>query len=156
MTMTAVCIDTNVIVALADTQDKWHSRSVALRDALLAAQTPVVYFDCVMNEAISVLGRRAEEQNRSDQFSRLLVGLLAIVPASSITWIAASAQRQFPLIVEQCRLHEGRLNFHDALMALACQELDISAIVSFDGDFDHVAWLQRISDASQVRKPGAA
>ena len=36
-------------------------------------------------------------------------------------------------------------------MAMACQELGISAIVSFDGDFDHVAWLRRISDANQVQ-----
>ena len=151
MALTTVCIDTNVVVALADTHDKWHTRSVALRDALLAAQAPLVYFDCVMNEAIGVIGRRAEEQNRSDQFSRLLAGLLTIVPESGITWIAASAQRLFPLIVEQCRQHQGRLNFHDALMALACQELGVSAIVSFDGDFDHVAWLRRISDASQVQ-----
>ena len=104
-----------------------------------------------MNEAIGVIGRRAEEQGRSDQFSRLLAGLLTIVPESGITWIAASAQRLFPLIVEQCRQHQGRLNFHDALMALACQELGVSAIVSFDGDFDHVAWLRRISDANQVQ-----
>jgi len=40
---------------------------------------------------------------------------------------------------------------YDALMALACQELGVSAIVSFDGDFDHVAWLRRISDANQVQ-----
>ena len=153
MALTTVCIDTNVVVALADAHDKWHTRSVALRDALLAAQAPLVYFDCVMNEAIGVIGRRAEEQNRSDQFSRLLAGLLTIVPESDITWIAASAQRLFPLIVEQCRQHQGRLNFHDALMALACQELGISAIVSFDGDFDQVAWLRRISDASQVQNP---
>ena len=73
------------------------------------------------------------------------------MPESGITWIAASAQRLFPLIIEECRQHQGRLNFHDALMALACQELGVSAIVSFDGDFDHVAWLRRISDANQVQ-----
>ena len=39
----------------------------------------------------------------------------------------------------------------NVVVALACQELGISAIVSFDGDFDHVAWLRRISDASQVQ-----
>ena len=80
MAMTTVCIDTNVVVALADTHDKWHGRAVALRDALLAAQVQLVYFDCVINEAIGVIGRRAEEQSRTDQFSRLLDGLLAIVP----------------------------------------------------------------------------
>jgi predicted nucleic acid-binding protein len=39
----------------------------------------------------------------------------------------------------------------NVVVALACQEPGISAIVSFDGDFDHVAWLRRISDANQVQ-----
>ena len=51
MALTTVCIDTNVVVALADTHDKWHSRSVTLRDALLAVQAPLVYFDCVMKRS---------------------------------------------------------------------------------------------------------
>ncbi len=151
MATTTACIDTNVVVALADAQDKWHTRAVALRDALLAAQTELVYYDCVINEAIGVIGRRAEEQRRSDQFSRLLDGLLAIVPEQNITWIATSAQRLFPSIAELCRQHQGRVNFHDALMALACRELGISVIVSFDGDFDHVGWLERISEPLQIQ-----
>lgn len=148
--MTTICIDTSVVVALADARDKWHSRAVALRDALLVAQTSVVYFDCVVNEAIGVIGRRAEEQGRSDQFSHLLDRLLAIVPESSITWIAPLAQVLFQDIIELCRLHHGRMNFHDTLMALACQELGVSVIVSFDSDFDEISWLQRIGDADQV------
>jgi predicted nucleic acid-binding protein len=37
------------------------------------------------------------------------------------------------------------LNFHDALIALACRERDIPAIASFDADFDQVPWLRRLS-----------
>ncbi len=150
MAITTVCVDTNVIVALANTYDKWHDRSVAIRNALLAAEVQLVYFDCVINEAIGVIGRRAEEQGRSDQFGRLMDYLLAFVPESSLTWITGSAQRLFPTIIELCRLHQGKLNFHDALMSLACQELGINTIVSFDGDFDALGWLQRISHASQI------
>jgi predicted nucleic acid-binding protein len=40
---------------------------------------------------------------------------------------------------------EGRINFHDALIALACKELDISVIISFDNDFDEISWLERYS-----------
>lgn len=97
MMTTTVCIDTNVVVALTDAHDKWHDRAIALRDALLAAQTPLVYFDCVINEAIGVIGRRAEEQRRTDQFAPLLDGLLTIVPEPSITWLTASTQRLFRL-----------------------------------------------------------
>jgi predicted nucleic acid-binding protein len=151
MMTTTVCIDTNVVVALTDAHDKWHDRAIALRDALLAAQTPLVYFDCVINEAIGVIGRRAEEQRRTDQFAPLLDGLLTIVPEPSITWLTASTQRLFPAIVALCRQHQGQLNFHDALIALACQELSIRAIVSFDSDFDGIRWLRRVCEPDQVQ-----
>ena len=42
------------------------------------------------------------------------------------------------------RTHGGELNFHDALIALACQEFGIKHIASFDGDFDREAWLKRL------------
>lgn len=64
--MTApVTIDANVIVALVDAHDKWHHSAIVLRDALLNAGAQLVYFDCVINEAIGVIGRRTEEQKRS-------------------------------------------------------------------------------------------
>jgi len=50
--MTTAVIDTSVVVALADTHDKWHVHAVALRDALLASGIRQLYFDCVINEAI--------------------------------------------------------------------------------------------------------
>jgi predicted nucleic acid-binding protein len=38
----------------------------------------------------------------------------------------------------------GKLNFHDALIALSCRELGIGVITSFDEDFDDIAWLRRM------------
>lgn len=40
--------------------------------------------------------------------------------------------------------HKGRLNFHDALIALTSKEMVIEDILSFDGDFDEIAWLKRV------------
>ena len=62
-----VAIDTNIVVALVDAHDKWHHRAIALRDALVEVGAELVYFDCVVNETIGVIGRRTEEQKRSDQ-----------------------------------------------------------------------------------------
>jgi len=44
----------------------------------------------------------------------------------------------------------GKLNFHDALIALTCQERDIPAIASFDADFDSIAWLTRIASVADL------
>jgi predicted nucleic acid-binding protein len=39
----------------------------------------------------------------------------------------------------------GVLNFHDALIALACREREIPVIASFDPDFDLIPWLNRLT-----------
>ena len=80
----------------------------------------------------------------------MLDELLVLVPEQHITWISASAQRLYGEVVRLCRAHQGRLNFNDALLALAAQELGIGAIVSYDHDFDEVAWLTRIAAPAQV------
>lgn len=151
--MTTAAIDTSVVVALIDAHDKWHAHAVTLRNALVASGIQPVYFDCVINEAIGVVGRRAEEQKRSEQFERLLDGLLALIPDQTITWISAAGERLLPEILALCRPHQGKLNYHDALMALACRELGISVIVSFDADFDSIVWLERVFEPASVARP---
>ena len=41
-TMVTVALDTNVVVALVDDRDTWHSAAVAMRTALLEAQVRMV------------------------------------------------------------------------------------------------------------------
>src|SRR3990167_5498161 len=102
MTEIMVVVDANVVVALVDDRDRWYSTAVALRDALVSVGVRLVYLDCVVNEAISVIGRRTEEQQRSDQFERLLDKLTAAVPTENVTWIAQDSQRLFSHILELC------------------------------------------------------
>lgn len=151
MTPTMIIVDTNVLVALIDERDKWHIAAVALCDSLLDAGVQIIYFDCVVNEAIGVIARRTEEQKRADQFTRLLDGLAALVPAEQITWISAAGQRLFRPVLLLCREHLGRLNFHDALMAVVAQELDLRFIASFDLDFESIAWLTRLAAPEHVQ-----
>ncbi|MGQ9710950.1 MAG: type II toxin-antitoxin system VapC family toxin [Anaerolineae bacterium] len=145
-------IDSNVLVALIDSRDKWHERALALHAALKAKGVSLVYFDCVLNETISVMARRAEEQKRSAEFSRLMDELLRRVPEDVVIWVSAETQRRYGDIVGLVRKFEGALNFHDALIALSCRELGIPAIISFDEDLDPIAWLVRIATPEDVRQ----
>lgn len=117
--------------------------------ATIALDTSVIV--ALANEAISVIGRRAEEQQRLDQFDRLVDTLTRLIPESAITWISGSGQRLFRDVVALCRSHHGVLNFHDALMALACGELGVRFVASFDRDFDRVPWVSRLADAARVQ-----
>jgi len=143
-------IDTNVLVGLLDDRDKWHDVAVALRDELAKSQAELVYFDCVINETISVLARRTYEQNRPEQLDVLLNQLESLIPVSDITWASEDISRLYPEIISLVRASSGKLNFHDALIALVCREQGVSALVSFDRDFDELDWLSRIAQAPQV------
>ncbi len=146
-----VVLDTSVLVALVDTRDKWHSAATAIKDALKASDVGLVYLDPVINETISVLVRRLQEQRRTEQFEPLLDIVEGLAPPEQITWVSVMAQRLYPQIVALVREHGATLNFHDALIALACRELGIQEIASFDGGFDSVAWLRRLGSLDDVK-----
>ena len=132
-------LDSNVLVAIIDKRDNWHVKAKELLRILEQHAIDIVYVDCVMNETISVLGRRSEEQKHSGQFGDLLNQVLQYVPIDTITWVLPNVQRLYVRIIEQVRQSSGALNFHDALLALFAQETGIRGIVSFDRDFDSIA-----------------
>ena len=72
------------------------------------------------------------------------------IPISDITWVSGEIKRLYAEILSLMRSSSGKLNFHDALIALVCREQGVGALVSFDRDFDELDWLTRIEQASQV------
>ena len=103
-----------------------------------------------LNEAISVLARRAQEQRRADQFAGLVHTLLHEVPTDILVWLSSETQRLYDQVIELVQSTSGALNFHDALIALGCRLLAIEVIASFDRDFDQVAWLTRVDTPEAV------
>jgi predicted nucleic acid-binding protein len=148
--MIRVALDTTVLVSLVDARDKWHSSTLTLKDALKNVQAEVFYLDPVINEAVSVLARRLAEQKRMAQFASVLNRLEELAPPEQITWVSPETRRLYPQVMALVRRHGGELNFHDALIALGCQELGIEYIASFDGDFDRIAWLKRLASPGDM------
>jgi predicted nucleic acid-binding protein len=145
-----VVIDTSVLFALVDTTDKWHERAIGLLSALKTNYSSVIYFDCVLNETISAIARRAREQKRADQFPALLQRIEQLVPEELITWISKEVEHLYHEVASLVGRTNGRLNFHDALIVLACRDLDIPNIVSFDEDFDEITWVARVAKPEEL------
>jgi predicted nucleic acid-binding protein len=145
-----VVIDTNMLVALVDAHDALHTRAQALGEALAAQEGLLVYYDVVINEAISVLARCAQEQRRTHQFTDLLDGLLHQVPTEVIVWLSSETQHLYSQMIDLVRTTSGALNFHDALIALGCRLLGVEILASFDPDFDQLDWLTRVSTPESV------
>jgi len=59
--------------------------------------------------------------------------------------------RLYAQIIALIRSSSGALNFNDALIALACRERGIEAIVSFDEDFDQVEGLRRLARPEDLK-----
>lgn len=142
--MNEVIIDAHFLVALMDERDVWHQKAVTIVNALRTEEAKAVYLDCVLNEVISVLGRRFEERGRTNEFSEVLKKLKILVPERLITWVYPRVPELYNEILNLIDEHNGKLNFHDALIALTSKEMVIEDILSFDGDFDEIAWLKRI------------
>ncbi|MGC8782083.1 MAG: type II toxin-antitoxin system VapC family toxin [Anaerolineae bacterium] len=145
-----IAIDSSVLVGLLNPRDTWHQRALALRAAIQGADIELLYFDCVVGEAISVVARRLEEQGRTAEFVQLFERLRVQIPPTVITWIFPDVPRLYDAILDLIHTSAGALNFNDALIALACRERDVPAIASFDPDFDTVAWLRRFSQPQDM------
>jgi predicted nucleic acid-binding protein len=142
--MTKAILDSNFLVALIDEKDKWRKSAISIQKALKKKKARLVYLDCAVNETISVIARRLEEKGRSQEFSSALEKMEQAIPAERISWMYSEVRRLYTDILAIIKEHEGKLNFHDALMVLAAREMGIPHIVSFDQDFDEVDGIERI------------
>ena len=147
---TPTVLDTNVVVGLLDTQDVWNKRALELRAALKAHDCEPVMFDCVLAEAVSILARRTHEKRRTAQLTHLLDQLEVQFPSRLIVWLGPDWPGLYDEIVALVKQSKGELSFNDALMALSCRLRGFQFIASFDGDFDLIPWLKRISQPADL------
>jgi predicted nucleic acid-binding protein len=143
-----VAVDASVLVGLINPLDHRRLQAMKLRDALIAAEAELVYFDCVVAEAISTVARRLEEKTRHAEIKVVLDRLNAQIPTDSLTWILPDVPRLFREVLEVVSSSSGALNFK---IALACRERGIEAIASFDEDFDKVGWLYRLAKMEDLK-----
>ena len=131
MTSSSLCLDTNFLVGLFDSADVWHRNARQIYLLLQNHQVEIAYFDCdcVLNELFSVLARRCRERGETQGFSALVSRVTQVIPDSAITWLYSYLPDWYGRCLSVMQDSEGRLNFHDALIAVAIQELQFSALV---------------------------
>jgi predicted nucleic acid-binding protein len=145
-----IALDTTFITGLIDEKDVWHPAAHALLPLLDTGVRPLVIFDCVMVEVVSILARRTHEKRRTADLSGLLARLRTEFPTRTITWLYADLAERYDEVVVLVEQSNGELNFNDAFIALTCRERGIAHLASFDADFDQVPWLKRIVQPSDI------
>ena len=145
-----LCLDTNYLVSLFDDTDLWYSRASEIRGLLRQNPVAVAYFDCVLNELFAVLARRSRERGTPEAFPALMDRVLQAIPETTVTWLYPYLPLWYGRCQDIMRESQGRLNFHDALIVVAMQELGFSALLSFDAGFDEVASINRLGSTNEV------
>ena len=142
-----ILVDSNVLVAVFDDRDALARQARLLWEGLRRSGTDLVFLDCVVDEVVSVLCRRFEQRKRLAEWPAAHRKMCDFFSRDKISWVYSEVERLYDEILDLVARHEGCLNFHDALISLVARERGIGQIVSFDTDFDQIAWLTRISDA---------
>lgn len=154
--MIEVILDSSYVVAFIDAEDRWHQQASSVHDALKNRDALAIYFDCVLNETLSVIGKQLEQRGKSEGFGDVLTEVQQFLLLEHITWIYPEAKRWFPTVLALMQAHRGKLNFHDALIVLAAKEMGVRHIVSFDADFDEVEGIQSVRAASDLQGEDAS
>jgi len=140
-----IVIDTSVLVGILIPNDHWHQQAVELGKVIQEQAHSPVYLDCVAAEAISVIVRRLEEKGLSGEIDTVFKKWNDRIPSNAISWVFPDVPRLYSETINLIQSSGGSLNFNDALISLTCRERGIKAIASFDGDFDQIDWLERLS-----------
>ena len=74
--------------------------------------------------------------------------ITTVVAPNTLSRAVVDASVAIKWFVPDDTWHSQALNFHDALIALACREREIPVIASFDPDFDLNPWLNRLTSSS--------
>ena len=146
----SVIYDASFLVGFIDQNDRWHKRASSLHRLVKRKQFGVITFDCVANEVITVLARRCEERGELTKFKEVLKKFKRVVPKDKLSWIYPKVMDYYDDVLDLMGSSDGRLNFHDALIALMARGMGIEYIVSFDRDFDGVKGLTRIGEVGDL------
>jgi predicted nucleic acid-binding protein len=143
-------LDASFVIGLLDEKDIWHVPASQVYADMLARSAQIMAFDCVLAESVSTLARRVHEKRRTTDLKLLFERVRAKFPTKSISWLYPEVPEVYDRVVMLVEQTAGELNFNDALIALACQQRGIKFIASFDGDFDRLPWLRRISQPADL------
>lgn len=142
--MRDVVLDANVLVGLLDPNDTLHERAVRLRGELEAAGDSPIIIDFLLEEAVSVLCRRAAQRRTNPP-------ALARVHESVADWISSGLIETNPTgavslsnVLDITFASQGRLNCNDAKLVLLQRQGLIDLVATFDVELKAVEGFESV------------
>lgn len=130
-----IIIDSSFLVAEIDSSDFFHEKACAMSKRLQQASLRPILLDIVVNETLTVLGKRFERKQKMSEFDLLFSAISPLFSKEKILFTGSLIQRSWVDILKIIQSSSGRLSFHDSLIAIVMQEYAIRKIATFDQDF---------------------
>jgi predicted nucleic acid-binding protein len=144
--MAEIVIDANVIVGHLYAADAQHGRTEQLLDRLERDGHEIVLLDFLVQEAVSVLCRRAAERKTDPpDLKAALEVVRGWYDGGEVRFIARDAEKLAGDVLDVILETAAVLNFNDALVVVLERQGAIDHFASFDGGFDGVEGFQRLS-----------
>jgi hypothetical protein len=128
-----IFVDSSYFIALANRGDKWHADAVRIKDEI--KDETMVISDFVVAETVGIIGRHFGGKT-AHKLYQFLVTRCKVVFTDYIILDAA--------IEKYFLKFNGSVSVADCVAVDIMEKYGVSAIVSFDSDFDKVKWIQRI------------
>lgn len=140
-----IVLDANVIVAQLDAADVLAARAQDLIARLQANGRQPALLDFVVQEALSVLCRRARERKTAPPSLKPVVDAIRTwADGGAIRWTGTKSERLWPMALDIVEATAGRLNFNDALLVALQRTGAIGEVASFDAGLDAATGFRRI------------
>lgn len=137
-----VIVDTSFLVAQLDELDVHHQTAKALHELFRKRDVAYIYLDCVVNETVTVLARRALDR-KLDPIP-IIKRLRREIPQNILDWSGTELPRLWEQVLNTLEMFKARLSFNDCLLVIVSHEGGIQWIASFDRGFDQVRGLKRV------------
>jgi predicted nucleic acid-binding protein len=127
-----IFVDSSYYIAIADTKDQWHKKSLELSEYVENSISVVSSF--IISEVVTEIGRRSGGKVAYNLYNYF-------TDNCKIIYIDRDLLSESMKIVLK---YDGTLSLADAASVTIMDTMKISEIISFDSDFDKVDFINRI------------
>lgn len=146
-----IIIDSSLLVALFDESDVWYNATVELLTECERQNISVVVLDAVINETVSVIGRRFRDKKKSDKLTECFDKIDAFISHERIRFTSSIVRKQFRQILNLILESNNTLSFTDSLIVYFLRQNNLKYLLSFDTGFDSISNIRRIFSAGQLK-----
>ncbi len=127
-----IFVDSSYYIAIADTKDQWHKKSLELSEYIENSISVVSSF--IISEVVTEIGRRSGGKVAYNLYNYF-------TDNCKIIYIDRDLLSESMEIVLK---YDGTLSLADAASVTIMDNMKIGEIISFDSDFDKVNFINRI------------